>query len=311
MKHIDILINVLTLLSGVVTALLGFLLYLKYKIKAIRHYSLYVLTTTFTVTFTTIYSYLFNSISIEQNSLSYIFGFLLFQVFIILINYSFSLFVLEIISKPFGISNKALVGFPCLILLLSTITLSYYNFGRDEITFFPVVNNYFMIILFCLFFTFIIYSIQIAVNLKNIDNLDLKRALKTLALLIIIFIPIQSLIVTLNGQWIIIMLSRNIFYFLANTISIFFAAKYFFIETPSIMDTIEISDYFVKKYEITSREREIIELMLSGLSIKEISGKLDRSFKTVNNHIYNIYKKTDVSSRLELLNLIKENMLVG
>lgn len=36
MKHIDILFNVLTLLSGIMTALLGFLLYLKYRIKEIR-----------------------------------------------------------------------------------------------------------------------------------------------------------------------------------------------------------------------------------------------------------------------------------
>jgi len=75
------------------------------------------------------------------------------------------------------------------------------------------------------------------------------------------------------------------------------------------MDRVEISDHFVKKYAITNREKEIIEFLLSGLSIKEISGKLDRSFKTVNNHIYNIYKKTDVSSKLELLNLIKENSI--
>jgi len=42
MKHIDILIHVITLLSGIMTTLLGFLLYLKYKIKAIRYYALSV-----------------------------------------------------------------------------------------------------------------------------------------------------------------------------------------------------------------------------------------------------------------------------
>jgi DNA-binding CsgD family transcriptional regulator len=145
--------------------------------------------------------------------------------------------------------------------------------------------------------------------LKNVSNQDLKRALKVLALLFMIDIPIQSLIIIYNGNWLLIMLSRNIFYFLVNTISIVFAAKYFFIETPTIMDRVEISGHFVKKYAVTNREKEIIELLLSGLSIKEISGKLDRSFKTVNNHIYNIYKKTDVSSKMELLNLVKENRL--
>ena len=75
------------------------------------------------------------------------------------------------------------------------------------------------------------------------------------------------------------------------------------------MGKIEISSNFVRIYGITEREKEVIELLLSGLSIKEISGKLDRSFKMVNNHIYNIYRKTKISSKLELLNLVKENKI--
>jgi DNA-binding CsgD family transcriptional regulator len=291
------------------TALLGYLLYLKYKIKAIRHYALFILTTTFTVAFTTVYNYLAYDMNSGRYSFWQILAFLLFEVFLLFINYSFSLFALGIINKPFKVIQKIFVGIPGFFMLLSVITFGYYNISKDQIIVPPILNLYFMIIIFSLFLTFILYSLQIAVNLKRIENPDLKRALKILALIILIFIPVQALIINLNRQWQIIMLARNLFYFLVNITSLVFAAKYFFIQTPSIMDRIEISDGFIKKYRITDREKEIIELLLTGLSIKEISGKLDRSFKTVNNHIYNIYQKTGAGNKLELLNLIKENQI--
>jgi DNA-binding NarL/FixJ family response regulator len=94
-----------------------------------------------------------------------------------------------------------------------------------------------------------------------------------------------------------------------NTLSILFATKYFFIKIPSIMEEIEISDSFLNKYSITDREKEVIGFLLSGAFIKQITDKLDRSFKIINNHIYNIYKKTGVDNKLELLILVKENKI--
>ncbi len=309
MKSVDILIHAITLFSGAATALLGLLLYLKYRIKTIGYYALFIFATTFTVATTTVYSYL----SFYKNSGSYnllqVVPFLLFEVFIFFINYTFTLFSMGITGRPFKTINKIFAFFPCLFILLSVISIIFRGGTVRGIPIPPEMMIFFSIILLSLFITFITYSIFIALNLKNISNADLKRALKIMALIIIVFIPIQTLIIVFNRETFVIMLSRNIFYLLINIISIIFAAKYFFIETPSIMDKIEVSPNFMDKYSITSREREVIEYVLSGLSIKEISGKLGRSFKTINNHIYNIYEKTGVSNKIELLNLIRENRL--
>jgi DNA-binding CsgD family transcriptional regulator len=309
MKHIDILIHGLTLLTGIMTALLGFLLYLKYKVREIWYYALFIFTTTFTVAVTTVFSYLSYDMGKAPYSLWHIFGLSLFEVFLCLINFSFSKFALGIIHKPSDLLHKALTGIPVGFIVLSGGTLWFSNLGKDKLVIPPIIALYFMMVLAFLFLSFVVYSVRIAINLKNIDNPDLKRALKVLALLFIIYIPIQALVISFKTHPMLIMLSRNLFYCLVNIISIVFAAKYFFIETPTIMDKIEISVTFLTKYGITNREKEIIELLLAGLAIKEISGKLDRSFKTVNNHIYNIYQKTGVSSKLELLNLIKENSI--
>ena len=59
----------------------------------------------------------------------------------------------------------------------------------------------------------------------------------------------------------------------------------------------------VEKYEISKRERTILELVLEGKNNNEIAGLLFISSNTVRNHIYNIYGKTQVKNRIQLKTL--------
>lgn len=52
---------------------------------------------------------------------------------------------------------------------------------------------------------------------------------------------------------------------------------------------------------LSSREKEIVKLIVVGKSAKEISEMLYISPRTVEKHISNIYKKSEVSNRVELL----------
>jgi ligand-binding sensor domain-containing protein/DNA-binding CsgD family transcriptional regulator len=54
-------------------------------------------------------------------------------------------------------------------------------------------------------------------------------------------------------------------------------------------------------YALTSREREILRLVLQGADNKDIARKLFISGSTVRNHIYNIYQKLGVRNRIELV----------
>ncbi len=62
--------------------------------------------------------------------------------------------------------------------------------------------------------------------------------------------------------------------------------------------------FFISK-NISNREREVILLILNGKTNKEIEDELFISLGTVKNHVYNIYQKLNVNSRVQLVNLIK------
>jgi DNA-binding CsgD family transcriptional regulator len=67
-------------------------------------------------------------------------------------------------------------------------------------------------------------------------------------------------------------------------------------------------DEFCKKYEVSPRESDVIREICNGLSNKEISDKLFISLQTVKDHTHHIYIKTNVKSRVQLINLVKDLM---
>lgn len=66
------------------------------------------------------------------------------------------------------------------------------------------------------------------------------------------------------------------------------------------------SESFADRYDLSEREEEITELIKIGCSNAEISEKLVICISTVKKHIYNIYMKTGVKSRTQLLALLNE-----
>lgn len=61
---------------------------------------------------------------------------------------------------------------------------------------------------------------------------------------------------------------------------------------------------FCKKFDVSPRETEIIREISNRLINKEISEKLFISLQTVKDHTHRIYIKTNVKSRVQLINLL-------
>jgi DNA-binding CsgD family transcriptional regulator len=77
-------------------------------------------------------------------------------------------------------------------------------------------------------------------------------------------------------------------------------------EAPPIAFHGILLERIIDVYHISSREKEILELILQGRSNKEIKDLLCISVHTVRNHIYNLYQKLGVKSRGQLVHFIME-----
>lgn len=84
---------------------------------------------------------------------------------------------------------------------------------------------------------------------------------------------------------------------------------YFFIrfgvDGQSIKNAIDFSPESLSEYRITEREVEVIKHICMGKSNKEIASIMNISVNTVNNHVANIFEKMNISSRMELMRIMK------
>lgn len=62
-----------------------------------------------------------------------------------------------------------------------------------------------------------------------------------------------------------------------------------------------------EKYNITSRELKILSLLIDGAQYKEICESLFITSNTLKKHILNIYRKTGVNKRIQLLKIVKKD----
>ena len=63
---------------------------------------------------------------------------------------------------------------------------------------------------------------------------------------------------------------------------------------------------FCRKYEISPREKEIINEICNGLTNQQIADKLFISLQTVKDHTHRIYGKTLATSRMQLMKMVQE-----
>jgi DNA-binding CsgD family transcriptional regulator len=66
-----------------------------------------------------------------------------------------------------------------------------------------------------------------------------------------------------------------------------------------------LSPAFIEKYEITPREREVVEALVQGKTDKEIALCLDMAVNTVQVHLKRIYRKTGAAGRFALSALVR------
>ncbi|MFA7642023.1 MAG: LuxR C-terminal-related transcriptional regulator [Sphaerochaetaceae bacterium] len=138
-------------------------------------------------------------------------------------------------------------------------------------------------------------------NLKTITQADVRTVSKAIIILSFVMTPLLAVgIVYPHLRY----LSYPI-YFMAFSVIILVYLFIYFRRMPHAVVR-ELTYERVVRFHITEREYSVITLIKDGLTNKEIAAKLDISVNTVNNHVANIFAKTKVRSRIDLLNVLND-----
>lgn len=294
MKHVVFFFYIIAFTTGCSSYVLALYHYYKYKTVTIRHFSWFILTLVF-------YSIYFindfypniatdvdlNSIRIISEHMQSVFG----LFFVTVAPYFFH----SLLGIPFRKNEKIVFGSIDTLLAIAIIMFLYTPFERIG-----------MAVIIPIFYGIILYQfIFIFAHLRKIVDRDLKRIIHWFIIISSIFLPfllLDSVLYHPLGLDKIFpygLFSVPVYLIALSVISIILSIKY--LNHPGYLHDYQPTGYFREKFHITERESEIIGFLIRGFSNREISEKLFISFKTVENHIYNIYQKTGVKNRVGLL----------
>jgi DNA-binding CsgD family transcriptional regulator len=172
------------------------------------------------------------------------------------------------------------------------------NIIRPKIVYSNLMEILFVVVIgFCL--------IVLTKNLNSIEEKDVRAVCITIMIVSVAMLPAI-------GATLVFPKVRTLMYgiyFLAFSITVMSYLFVYFAQTGKEAKAgrnKELSLQDLSEYHITERELAIIKLISRGLTNKEIAADLDISVNTVNNHVANIFAKTKVRSRIDLLNLLKQ-----
>ena len=153
------------------------------------------------------------------------------------------------------------------------------------------------------------------INYKNIKDKTMKLIVKILGIITIIIYPFLIYQLILYRRDITDIGSMDItlvlFYIWWNLIMLGYLSWYFinivknkniFSKNSENNNMQSNKENIEEKINLTRREKEILSYLLDGKTNKEVSLILDISLNTVNNHVANIYEKSGVKNRVELVN---------
>ncbi len=299
LKHLIFLIYILSTASGIIAFVYFFLLYKRSKSFLLKKY-LY---------FFSSFSFLMFSASISVylgvNTSSDIFAVHLFTFFI-LIGITFLLYTLPVFMH-------AAFNYPVTFFLKIIIPIfSFFSLSSSICFWFmkiPKVTIYFVITPLVLYSISFLYSMLIVFKNKKVflqiqNNYNI--TLITYTILSISFAIFESVFMSKTNFKYDYPISLPIIYLSWNIISMIFNIGG--ITKAQNESGIFISEDLAIHYKLTPQETKISNYILQGMSNKEIAYYLKISTHTVKNHIYNLFNKTNVQSRIELIHtLYKKN----
>ncbi|WP_234117083.1 response regulator transcription factor [Clostridium hydrogenum] len=296
MEDFQLLFYIISLFAGVASITLAVFINIGHTKKALKYFigldvslfiiqsmialNLYIARTNSTVAFLSIIS---DSMDVLGTSFSTFFGLL---------------FIHALLGKRVSKIKQILILIITAFQLIA-ITICYMNTGLSILKYIGQAS----------LITVITYeALMVITNYHEITDKELKHASRIFSIITLSFLPFLALeyicseVDIFKNSQVFKLLSLPTYFFIINIGTLIWSYTYF--NTPAYIAENKLTEYFIKKYCITNKESEIIELTLTGLTYKQIAESLFISPKTVDNHVQSIYKKLKVTNKIQLSNLI-------
>lgn len=153
---------------------------------------------------------------------------------------------------------------------------------------------------FVLVFSFCV--VVLYMNFRKIDDSRLRLVCKVVVITAIALIP------TAVVAEFFPVLKRLVYPVYAVAMSVVMMVYYinrFSRDGKDLSQSVELTMESLSKYHITEREFQVIMQVCAGKSNKEIARDMAISVNTVNNHVANIFSKMNLSSRMDLLRMVR------
>jgi len=297
MEHYTFLFYLISLITGILSIGISTGIYLHYRRKALLYYIFFLVSLALIITSLAIGRYhalmrvpYLSRLFSPTDILGYT-GLLLVMVIL-------PPFLHNLVARTFSPVKRVL--FPTLALVQAVIIIFTGMYEPED--------RFFLFFTLPFVFVFVYCLGLIGISLGKIGNRALKRGVVIFFALSLSYFPVNILEMVrdrypfLNLPEGFELFTLPLYFFALNLFSIAFAV--FFFNQPAYIEKDAVTVYFRTRYGISRRESEIIESILGGLKSEEIADRLFISTKTVNNHIYNIFQKTGVKNRVQLVNLL-------
>jgi DNA-binding CsgD family transcriptional regulator len=103
-------------------------------------------------------------------------------------------------------------------------------------------------------------------------------------------------------------LSVPLYFILLSAGAIRFARHY--LNRPALIADEELTVHGKELFGLTARESEVVEYIMEGYSVPDAAKVMKIGAKTVENHLYSVYRKTGVSNRVQLFQLFQNRRRV-
>jgi len=161
--------------------------------------------------------------------------------------------------------------------------------------------------LMILLFVFVV-GFCLVIMLKNLSSIENKTARATCITIIIVSAAmLPSILLSLVFPTIKPLMYGVYFLAFSITVMTFLFMEFVRMAREGAIGKKDLALEDLGPYHITEREFAVIQLVSNGMTNKEIAADLGISANTVNNHVANIFSKTKVRSRIDLLNLLKQS----